>query len=304
MSAGAFSIPLIVRERILDFMSWVLLAVISYTLTAGIAISDKYFLTRRMPSAVSYGFWVGVLGLGFVLAIPFGFYLPEPQTLAAAIASGATFTCALVALFWTLKRGTVSRVIPMIGAVFPVATLALAAAVVGERLSGQETVAFAVLLVSGILLSASTEESEKGRIGVTIAGSVLAGFLLALAFVLAKYVFSHHAFLSGFIWMRVAGGATALSFLLVPSWRRTILSASAKRGGGRSGGRGAGRDRGPHRGFHGRPGDHPLVRRFREPAFRRHGYARHGRGLRAARSQRDARTLRAHRRDRVVEGRG
>ena len=228
MSAGAFSIPLIVRERILDFMSWVLLAVISYTLTAGIAISDKYFLTRRMPSAVSYGFWVGVLGLGFVLAIPFGFYLPEPQTLAAAIASGATFTCALVALFWTLKRGTVSRVIPMIGAVFPVATLALAAAVVGERLSGQETVAFAVLLVSGILLSASTEESEKGRIGVTIAGSVLAGFLLALAFVLAKYVFSHHAFLSGFIWMRVAGGATALSFLLVPSWRRTILSASAK----------------------------------------------------------------------------
>ena len=90
MSAGAFSIPLIVRERILDFMSWVLLAVISYTLTAGIAISDKYFLTRRMPSAVSYGFWVGVLGLGFVLAIPFGFYLPEPQTLAAAIASGAT----------------------------------------------------------------------------------------------------------------------------------------------------------------------------------------------------------------------
>ena len=213
-------------------MSWLLLASISYTLTAGIAISDKYFLTRRMPNAVSYGFWVSVLGLGFVLVTPFGFYLPEPTTLIAAVASGITFTFALVALFLTLEQGTVSRVIPMVGAVFPVATLVLATAMVGERLSGLESIAFGVLLVSGLLLSVSTEQSEKGRIRVTVMGSVLAGFLLALASVLAKYTFSHHPFLSGFIWMRVAGGATALLFLLVPLWRRNIFAASTKPGSG------------------------------------------------------------------------
>lgn len=208
-------------------MSWLTLAIIAYVLMAGIAISDKYFLVRRMPNPLAYGFSVGVLGLVFVFAIPFGFHLPPMDVLFAVLFSGALFTLALIILFWTLSRGAVSRVIPTIGALFPILTLLLSVWIVGERLNVQEYAAFAVLVVSGVLLSLSHEAGESNFLVVFLGAGVVA-VLYALSSVLAKYAFTNHPFLSSFIWMRLAGGAMALGLLIVPHWRAQILGTIKK----------------------------------------------------------------------------
>lgn len=208
-------------------MSWLFLALISYTIIAGVGIVDKYFLTRRMPNALAYGFSVGVLGLVYALAIPFGFYIPTVTVWLATFFSGLVFTIALVILFWTLERGDVSRVIPTMGALFPVFTLVLAMLMVGERLDRGEIAAFAVLVASGVLLSLSKERGEANAwVVFGGAGAVALGY--ALSSVLAKYAFDHHPFISSFIWMRLAGGAAAVAMLAVPAWRRQIFGVIAK----------------------------------------------------------------------------
>ncbi|MDP3963970.1 MAG: DMT family transporter [bacterium] len=213
-------------------MSWILLALSAYTVMAGVGIVDKYFVTRRMPNALAYGFSVGALGLVFALAIPFGFSLPSFSVWLATFLSGLIFTASLIMLFWTLERGDVSRVIPTMGALFPVFTLVLAFFIVGERFDGEILVVFAVLVASSVLLSISREKGEAPAL-VVFGGASVVALGYALSSVLAKYAFDHHPFLSSFIWMRLAGGVTALALLLVPSWRRQIFGVINKRESGK-----------------------------------------------------------------------
>ncbi|MDO8558611.1 MAG: hypothetical protein Q7S09_05545 [bacterium] len=205
---------------------WAFFAVAAYAINAAVAVSDKYFLTRRIPNAISYGFWVGVFGLVFVLAIPFGFSLPSPMVLVAALASGAAFTVFLLVLFWSIEHGDVSRVVPTMGVVFPLATMFLASFFIHEKLESTQFLAFCVLVASSVLLSFYGYQKGDHHVAVFF-GAVLAGLLSALSSVLAKYVFEHHEpFISGFIWMRLAGGAMALTLLLVPRWRRRIFGTT------------------------------------------------------------------------------
>ena len=55
--------------------------------------------------------------------------------------------------------------------------------------------------------------------------SCLAGFLLAVSYVMFKFVYLAQPFLSGFMWTRVGGFIAALLLLLIPAWRKTIFKS-------------------------------------------------------------------------------
>jgi drug/metabolite transporter (DMT)-like permease len=197
----------------------------SYAISAGIGISDKYFLSRRIPNALSYAFWVGVLGLIYIAAMPLGFYIPDAKVLAAACASGILFTVSLIARFGAVKQDEVSRVYPAIDALVPVFIFFLSILFLNERLNAAEIAAFAILVASSCVLSFSGRLPNDRPRFRTYAGIAATAALAALSGALAKYVYSNHPFVSGFIWMRLAGGVAALAMLAVPSWRNSILNA-------------------------------------------------------------------------------
>src|SRR3989344_2483273 len=59
-------------------LSWLFYALSGYFLQGLASVGDKIILKKIIPHPASYAFWQGVLSLGALLLIPFGFYLLDP----------------------------------------------------------------------------------------------------------------------------------------------------------------------------------------------------------------------------------
>lgn len=202
-------------------MLWLPVTIFAYAANAIVAVADKYVLRRPVKNWAVFAFYVGVLGLVFLAAAPFALTLPSLSVLVATLTSGALFTLNLLALFYALQQSYTSRVIPVYGAILPIATLAFAAAFLGEAFSERELLAMLLLVTSSIVLAFSRQQEEAGA-STTFLWAAVAAILFSASLVLARYAFFHHPFLSGFIWIRLGGGMTALFFFLYPGFLASL----------------------------------------------------------------------------------
>lgn len=97
--------------------------------------------------------------LAYLLAVPLLLAGPDSRPRrgpgwGAAITSGALAVIALVVLFVALGAGDVGQVVPVTSA-YPVVTLILASAVLGERMTRRQIVATGLIITGVILLSVS-----------------------------------------------------------------------------------------------------------------------------------------------------
>lgn len=138
-------------------MVWLSLVLMGTALSASSSIVDKKVLhgqaAHPFACAVSFGivgFPVALVGL-FLLPLP---SLPQALT---AILAGMLFIPAAWLYFDTLTREDVSRVVPFLK-LSSLQTLLLGVLFLGERLTGQQWIAFLFLLVGSILLSIKREQ--------------------------------------------------------------------------------------------------------------------------------------------------
>jgi drug/metabolite transporter (DMT)-like permease len=96
-----------------------------------------------------------------------------------------------------------------------------------ESLSEIHIIAFFLLVTGGVLISLKTSR-KKSRLVKGSANLFLAVGLGAIYYVLEKYIFTEQGFVSGFIWSRLGLAITSASILLVPRWRRLILSSEKR----------------------------------------------------------------------------
>lgn len=219
-------------------MHWLLIVLTGHLLNSIAFLMDKFLLAKKITSPFVYAFFIGALGILGVALIPFGFYVPGVGEIVRALASGAAFVLALIFFFAGLKKNEASRVVPLTGGFVPAFTFVLAYLYLGERLGGIEIAAFAALVVGGVLITvdkegpASAKATAGKRYGYLYA--VIAAFIFAVSFVLAKQVYIEQNFISGFVWSRFGGFIAALMILLIPSQRRAIFHpASAKAAAGK-----------------------------------------------------------------------
>ncbi|MBI2636979.1 MAG: DMT family transporter [Parcubacteria group bacterium] len=211
-------------------MNWVMVVLAGHFLNALTFLMDKFLLSsKRIPSPFVYAFFIGALGILALALIPFGVVVPSTSEIVRALVAGAIFILALVFFFAGLKENEASRVVPLTGGFVPAFTFVLAYFFLGERLGQTEILAFAALVLGGVLIT--LERKGKGSVK-GYAYAVIAAFLFAVSFVITKQVYLEQSFISGFVWSRIGGFLAALSFLLIPSARYGIFHQPKQKGTG------------------------------------------------------------------------
>lgn len=220
------------------FHSWVLVAGLAYFCHANNVILDKILLgQRRISSPLSYAFYGGIWSILALILIPLTsssllslpqFFMPSWWLTVVALGSGAFSILALWAIYSAIKVGEASRVATVLGGLSPILVLILSMLFFGSFLTVRQFGAFALFIVGGWIISREKKEAQGSITLKTIFFIFLAATFFALTYTLEKIVFNHVPFLQGFIWTRVGAFGMALSFLLVPQFRKQISAWSPR----------------------------------------------------------------------------
>jgi len=134
-------------------MWWLLIVILANAFYALAFVIDKYIISRALPHPIVYTFYVGVLSIGVLVLIPFGFVFPSFNQILFALLAGLAQIVGYIFLYKALHLGEVSRIIPFIGGFLAIFTFILASSFIGERLTGQQFIAFILLVLGGLILS-------------------------------------------------------------------------------------------------------------------------------------------------------
>jgi drug/metabolite transporter (DMT)-like permease len=209
-------------------MFYIFIAIFSYFLVALQTILDKFLLTsNRVSEPATYTFYVGLMSAFTLIFFPFGFHIIGLEQFLLSIFSGAIFIYGIFCLFTAIEKNEASRVTPVAGAIVSLTTLVLSMIFLGEKISLTEFWGILLLILGGLCISVEffshSLEPKKFFSGFPL--TILAGFLMAVAFLFFKYLYAKDNFFNVFIWTRLGLTAGALSLLLLPVWRKVILAS-------------------------------------------------------------------------------
>lgn len=226
---------------------YVLIAIASYLLNAGVYVADKFLLSKKVHSSIVYAFYVGIWSIGNFLLLIFDPFIPDWWQLGLDFAAGLLFLFTLVFWYKALHQSEATRVVPIVGALTPVFSFFFSFLFLGAKLDLQEVVAFILLIAGGILISIKRTKSyilsdsltrvknvwgnaignvdaELRPTSRLLLNSTLSAACFAAYFVFIKYIYANteQPFIGAFVWSRIGSFLGVLLILLVPSWRQLI----------------------------------------------------------------------------------
>jgi len=226
---------------------WLVIAITSYFINAGVYVADKFLLSKKVHSSVTYAFFVGVWSIFNFVILIFDPWVPNLREFGLDISAGLLFLVTLVFLYKALHQSEATRVVPVVGALVPIFSFMLSYIFLGENLSQQQLLAFIILINGGVLISVKhtrfyiwDEISNKLRniFGDVFGGihadyrptrrlifnSIASALLFASYYVLIKYIYSSdQPFIGAFVWSRFGTFIGTMLILFVPDWRRSII---------------------------------------------------------------------------------
>lgn len=225
---------------------WLFIAVISYFINAGVYVGDKFLLSKKVHSSVAYAFYVGIWSFLNIALLFLDPWVPNLQEFALDMLAGLIFLATLIFWYKALHQSEATRVVPIVGALIPAFSFILGFVFLGEKLTERELLAFAILIIGGVLISVKhtrfyelqeVSNRIRGVFGNALGGihaayrptqrlivnSVVAAFFFAAFYVLIKYIYTVQPFIGGFVWSRLGSFVGVNLMLLVPTWRKLIL---------------------------------------------------------------------------------
>jgi drug/metabolite transporter (DMT)-like permease len=223
------------------------LAITAYFINAGVYISDKFLLSKKIHSSVAYAFYVGIWSIfNISLFLVFPWWLPNLRELTLDLLAGFLFLVTLVFWYKALHQSEASRVVPIVGALVPIFSFILSFVFLDQTLSQKQLVAFIILICGGVLISIKRTKvylyqkviirireiigDIVGEVparfqptGRLIVNSVAAAVFFACYYVLMKYIYLHQPFVGSFVWSRLGSFIGVLLMLFVPGWRYLIV---------------------------------------------------------------------------------
>lgn len=208
-------------------MLWIFLTIGAYLFGALANILDKFLLgSKRFSSAPVYAFYVGVFSLWAVFFAPFGLRIPTFSGLMLCLLSGAIFLFGILLLYFAIGKAQASRVVPVVGAVLPLATFLIALPMQSEKLKLFQILGILLLIFGGLLISFDLPlKLGKRKFFSGFFYALGAGILLAVAYVFFKQLSVNENFVTWYVWTRVGGFVGTLGLLLVPAWRKDIFKS-------------------------------------------------------------------------------
>lgn len=210
-------------------MTWLLVTLASYFLSAVAAILDKYLLSGRIGSPAMYAFLMALFSSFAFLAIPFGVEWQGLGNTSLAVFSGILFLYGLVAFYDAVKKSEVSRVAPGVGVIMALTSFLvvfLKSSSDIELVANEAHLLLAFFLLVGGALLVSFDLPLKKTDTMPIS-SVFAGVLFAVSLLYLKEAYAGMNFVNGFFWSRFGIFLGGFTLLLIPVFRRDIFSYSA-----------------------------------------------------------------------------
>lgn len=224
---------------------WLVIAISSYFINAGVYVADKFLLSKKVHSSIVYSFFVCIWSFGNILLLPIDPWLPSVPWLALDLFAGLLFLVTLIFWYKALHQSEATRVVPIVGALIPIFSFLLSFLFLGEALSGEQMLAFCILIIGGILISLKhtkfyeikrVQERIKNVFGKflgkiraeynptrrLLVNSVVSAFFFAAYYVLMKFAFNNQPFIGSFVWSRMGSFLGALLILTIPPWRAKI----------------------------------------------------------------------------------
>lgn len=228
------------------YMFWIIIAIVSYFINAGVYVADKFLLSKKIHSSITYAFYVGIWSIFNVLLLAFSPWLPTMKELIIDLSAGVLFLITLVFWYKALHQSEATRIVPIVGALVPIFSYLLSYFFLGELFDKDQTLAFLILIAGGILISikhtkvyflkkvASRVQNIWGNIigeikaesrptQRLIINSIISGFFFAVYYVLMKYIYVNQPFIGSFVWSRFGTFIGVIFIFLVPAWRKLIL---------------------------------------------------------------------------------
>lgn len=204
-------------------MSWFLIALLGYFILAGVSVSDKFILSKKLATPAVFVFYSTVPLLILFFSLFFKVAILSGVGLFWAAISGLS----LLFGFWTMYKGflasEVSHAGPLLGAVMPIFVLIVSYFFLGEVLSDKQLAACFLLICGSFLISFEKSVQYNGW-HRGFAWIILAGFLFAVSHVAAKYLYDIYGFTAGLVWSRGMSGIFGLALIFLPSVRTEIQS--------------------------------------------------------------------------------
>ncbi len=192
--------------------NWFTLALIGHVSNGAAFLIDKILLRSAFTRSATYAGVVGLMSGTVAVLIPFVKVWPSGGIWIVALVSGATFILALWAFFAALSKGETSRVVPIVGSLIPIFTLAGTFTFLGERLTDVNFVGFGCLIVATVLLSSGRGKGRPDKATIWLA--VTAAALFAIASVTVKATYDASEFLGGLVVTRLTAALMALIILV------------------------------------------------------------------------------------------
>jgi drug/metabolite transporter (DMT)-like permease len=224
--ASVWSHPILLGKALFDFVkSGVLIAIIAHGLIGISLIWDKVLLKRPgTQNLFSYVFWLGSMSVFGVCLVPFGYGSPSAGLMALAFGAGVIHLGGNFFYYAALKRGEASETLAIMGGFSPVATAALAFALLSRQMTRFELVGFLLMTAGGFVMFFA----EKLPLRRLLPPVLLASGLLGLVNVLEKVVYDRTNFVTGYVWFTIGTFIGALLLLIPPSWRKQIFSEAGQ----------------------------------------------------------------------------
>ena len=194
----------------INFMPWVILAILATLIWTFVAVLDKFIISRELrdPILASVTFGTSVfIFFGFV-SLLFGNILLPLSTIFIAIIAGIMYVIAVWLFYFSLSKGEVSRFIPVLSTI-PIFVLLFAFLFLGEVFTAL-TYFGVILIVVGAVLIYVKKSTHKIGIDVIFLIVIGAAMFYALRNVILKFAVSQASIWSIFFWVGIGSGLVSL----------------------------------------------------------------------------------------------
>ncbi|MBA3047864.1 EamA family transporter [Patescibacteria group bacterium] len=225
---------------------WLIVSITSYFINAGVYAADKFLLSKRVHSSITYAFYVGIWSIFNIFLLYFDPWIPSLRELGVDLLAGILFLATLIFWYKALHQSEATRVVPIVGALVPIFSFLLSYIFLNETLAERQLLAFFILINGGILISVKRTRfwvlkdvlsSFRDIFGDVLGGihakyrptkrlilnSITSALFFAAYYVLIKYIYMSQPFIGGFVWSRMGSFLGVILILFVPDWRKLIV---------------------------------------------------------------------------------
>jgi len=201
---------------------FVILAIVGYTLLGVVALLDKFILSKKVSSSLTYVFYTAAPFVLLFLALPFGIQWPTNiYSWLAALGGGLFFLMGLGLMFVGMKRSEVSHIGPLVGASVSLCTVILSRFILGEIVPLNKMWGIGFLIVGSLLISIEKSKKHNG-IHLGMVWGVLSGLFFSASYVASKFIYNDLGFVSGLVWSKGILGLGGVLLLLLPVVRSEV----------------------------------------------------------------------------------